>query len=146
MPAGSVQPLGVATTGMFLKDGLARFGIEGDFVAISPYKSAPDIWTKSKMSPEVREQVTWLLGSHHTELLSAIGKGRVLDEKGAQALVDASPYADDTALEAHVVDAVMPEEKLAERLAQGAGARVTIATWERAQTKLRIPAPTLRAR
>ena len=146
MPAGTVQPLGVATTGMFLKDGLARFGIEGDFVQISPYKSAPDIWMKSNMSPELREQVTWLLGSQNNELLSAIGKGRVLDDKGTQALVDASPYSDDTALEMHVVDAVMPEEKLAARLGQGSGASVTIGTWERTQAKLRIPAPALPAR
>src|SRR6202171_3911202 len=120
MPAGTVQPLGFASTGMFLRDGLARFGIGADFVQISPYKSAADTLTKSTMSPEVREQVTWLLDSQHQELLSAIGKGRVLDEKGAQALVDGSPYGDDTALESHVVDAVMPEEKLAERLSQGA--------------------------
>ena len=66
MPAGTVQPLGVATTGMFLKDGLARFGIEADFVQISPYKSAADMLTKSKMSPELREQITWLLDSQHT--------------------------------------------------------------------------------
>ena len=79
----------------------------------------------------------------HNELLSAIGKGRVLDEKGALALVDASPYSDDTALEMRVVDAVMPEEHLAERLGQGAGAPITIGTWERAQTKLRTSAPTL---
>ncbi|MGA8923154.1 MAG: S49 family peptidase, partial [Candidatus Dormiibacterota bacterium] len=38
MPVGAVQPLGVATTGMFLADGLARLGVEADFVAISPYK------------------------------------------------------------------------------------------------------------
>jgi protease-4 len=101
---------------------------------------------KSHMSPELREQVTWLLSSQHNELLSAIGKGRVLDEKSAQALVDGSPYADDRALEMHVVDAVTPEEKLAERLGHGAEVRVTIATWERTQKKVRIPAPSLRAR
>jgi protease IV len=146
MPAGTVQPLGVATTGMFLKDGLARFGIEADFVQISPYKSGPDMWTKSKMSPELREQLTSLLDSQHNELLGAIGKGRVLDEKGALALVDASPYSDDTALEMRVVDAVMPEEKLAARLGQGSETSVTIGTWERTQAKLRIPAPALPAR
>jgi protease-4 len=146
MPAGSVQPLGVATTGMFLKDGLARFGIEGDFVQISPYKSAADMWTKAHMSPELREQVTWLLDSQQKELLSAIGKGRVLDEKSAQALVDGSPYSDDRALEMRAVDAVMPEEKLAERVSQGSGTPVKIGTWEQALKKLRLPAPTLRAR
>jgi protease-4 len=146
MPAGSVQPLGFARTGMFLRDGLARWGIEADIIQISPYKSAPDMLTKSHMSPELREQITWLLDSHHKELLTAIGKGRVLDEKGAQALVDASPYTDDTALEMRVVDAVMPEEDLAQRLGQGADTRATIATWDRMQKKIRVPAPTLRAR
>ena len=146
MPAGTVQPLGMATTAMFLRDGLARFGIEADFVQISPYKSAPDMLTKSEMSSELREQVTWLLDSQHKELLSAIGKGRVLDEKGAQDLVDASPYGDDTALAMHVVDAVMPEEKLAEHLGPNSGAPVTIGTWEQACRKLPSPPPTLRAR
>src|SRR4030088_106746 len=78
MPAGSVQPLGLATTGLFLRDGLARFGIEADFVQVSPYKSAPDMWTKSQMSPELREQLTSLLDWHQNGLLSAIGKVRRL--------------------------------------------------------------------
>jgi protease-4 len=144
MPAGSVQPLGLATTGMFLRDGLARFGIEADFVQVSPYKSAPDMWTKSEMSPELREQLTSLLDSQQKELLTGIGKGRVLDEKGAQELVDSSPYADDAALEMRAVDALVPEEALAERV--GSGTPLRIATWELAQKKVRIPAPTLRAR
>src|ERR1700694_3191826 len=143
MPAGAVQPLGFAHTGMFLRDGLARFGIEGDFVQISPYKSAADVLTKLRMSDELREQVTWLLDSQHKELLSAIGKGRVLDEAGAQALVDASPYMDDKALEDRVVDAVIPEEALPERLGQGSGAPVVIGTWERARSNMRSPAPNL---
>ena len=143
MPTGTVQPLGFATTGMFLRDGLARFGIEADFIQVSPYKSAADTLTKSGMSPELREQVTWLLDSQHKELVSAIGKGRVLDEKGAQALVDASPYADDSALEMRAVDAVIPEEKLAERLGPSSGESVTIGTWERAWARLRVPRPTL---
>jgi protease-4 len=143
MPTGTVQPLGFASTGMFLRDGLARFGIEADFVQVSPYKSAADTLTKAGMSPELREQLTWLLDSQHKELLSAIGKGRVLDENGAQALVDSSPYADDTALEMRAVDAVLPEEKLAERLGPNSGDAVTIGTWDRAQKKMRIAPPTL---
>jgi protease IV len=144
MPTGTVQPLGFASSAMFLRDGLLRFGIEGDFVQISPYKSAADVLTKSKMSPELREQITWLLDSQHKELLSAIGKSRVMDENGAQAMVDGSPYSDDTALEMRAVDAVIPEEKLPERLGPSSGATVTIGTWELARTKLPSPAPTFR--
>ena len=143
MPAGAIQPLGFSSTGMFLKDGLARFGIEADFVQISPYKSAADVLTKSTMSDELREQVTWLLDSQNKEFLSAISEGRLRDDKGAQELVDGSPYGDDTALESRVVDALVPEEDLPERLGQGAGGPVAIGTWERAQSKMRSPAPTL---
>src|SRR5258708_25504009 len=46
----------------------------------------------------------------------------------------------------HVVDAVMPEEKLADRLGEGGGAGGRVGTWERGEKKVRIPAPTLRAR
>src|SRR4030088_1665930 len=141
MPTGTVQPLGFASTGMFLRDGLARFGIEADFIQVSPYKSAADTLTKSSMSPELREQITWLLDSQHKELLNAIGKGRVMDENGAQALVDGSPYGDDTALEMRAVDAVIPEEKLAGRLGAPSGGSPTIGTWERAQANLKIAAP-----
>ena len=143
MPAGAIQPLGFASTGMFLRDGLARLGIEADFVQISPYKSAADVLTKSKMSDELREQVTWLIDSQSKELLSAIAEGRLRDEQGAHQLVDGSPYGDDTALEARAVDALVPEEALAERLGQGAGGSVAIGTWQRAQSKMRSPAPTL---
>ena len=143
MPVGTIQPLGFARTGLFLRDGLARFGIRADFVQISPYKSAADVLTRSKMSDELREQMTWLLDSQHKELLNAIAEGRLRDEKGAQELVDGSPYDDDTALEMRVVDAVIPEEALAERFGQGAEAPITIGAWERARTKLRSPAPTL---
>jgi protease IV len=144
MPAGTVQPLGFANTGMFLRDGLARFGIEADFIQISPYKSAADVLTKSRMSDELRAQVAWLLDSMQKELLGAIAASRLRDEEGAEELVDGSPYGDDTALEMRVVDAVIPEEKLAEHLGLGPEAANAIGTWDRARTKLGSSAPTFR--
>jgi len=141
MPSGSVQPLGFATTGMFLADALARFGVEADFVQISPYKSAADVLTKSKMSDELREQVTWLLDSHHKELVAAIAESRRIDARAAGALVDASPYADDAALANKVVDGVLAEEDLPGHLATDS--RVAVAAWEQAQRKLKTPRPTL---
>ena len=143
MPGGAVQPLGFARTGMFLADGLARFGIAADFVQISPYKTAADPLTKSKMTKEFREQLTWLLDSTNQQLLSAIAESRLLDDRAAQALVDRSPYGDDTAVEKHVVDRVLSEELLSEHLGRGAGAAATIGPWERARRKLPTPAPTL---
>lgn len=139
MPSGMVHALGFSTTGTFLADGLRRIGLGADFVQISPYKSAPDLFTKSKMSDEYREQVTWLVESQYRELAGALADGRSLDDKGARALIDGSPYGDQAALEAHVVDGLLAEEKLPAHLGCS-----TIATWERARRKLQTPAPKLR--
>ncbi len=143
MPTGMVGALGLATTGMFLADGLARFGLKGDFVQVSPYKSAADTFTKSKMSDELREQLTWLLDSQYGEILQAIESARLLDAAGAKRLIDCSPYGDDVAVEEHVVDRVLAEEELPAHLGRGMDRVASIGTWERAQSKMRQPAPTL---
>jgi protease-4 len=135
MPGGMIQALGFASTGMFLADGLARFGISADFVQVSPYKSAADPLTKSKMSDELREQITWLLDSQYKELVTAITASRRLDEAGAKRLIDRSPYSDDVVVEEHAVDRVIGEEDLPAYL------HGRIGTWERASSKMRTPAP-----
>src|SRR6202049_3404709 len=142
LPGGMVQPLGFSATGVFLAQGLARFGLQGDFVQISPYKSAPDLFTKSKMSDEFRDQLRWLLESQHEELIAAICEGRKLDAKAARDLVDASPYTDDRAVEKGVVDSILSEEQLPAHLARGGTA--TLGGWEQARRRLWHPAPTLR--
>jgi protease-4 len=144
MPSGMVQALGFSTTGVFLADGLRRIGLGADFVQISPYKSAADPLTKSKMSPELREQVTWLLESRYKELIAAIVESRLLDEKGAKALIDGSPYGDQAALAGHIVDGVLSEEKLPAHLGRSTSAVASIATWERARGKLQTPPPKFR--
>jgi protease-4 len=142
MPTGSVQPPGFSSTGMFLAAGLKRFGIEADFVQVSPYKSAADMLTKSKMSDELREQITWLLGSQHKELAAAIAESRGVDESSAKSLINGSPYGDVAALEKRVVDGIVPEEQLPDHLG-GSGMEVTVGTWEQARRALKQPHPTL---
>ncbi|HYM97208.1 MAG TPA: S49 family peptidase [Candidatus Sulfotelmatobacter sp.] len=143
MPVGMVAPLGMASSGFFLADGLAKIGIKADFIQISPYKSAADPLTRATMSDEYREQVTWLLASQHAELVSAIAEGRLVDEKGATEIIDGSPYGDDVAVDKHVVDRILSEEQLAEHLGRGSQAPVAIGTWDRARRNMRVPAPVL---
>ncbi len=141
MPAGLVRPLGFSSTGLFLADGLARVGIKADFVQISPYKSAPDPLTKSKMTPEQREQVTWLLASNHQELVRSISESRGVELDAATKVVDDSPYTDTVALGKRVVDGLLPEEQLPDHLG-GAGERARIATWDQARRRLWARRPT----
>ncbi len=140
LPTGNVMPLGFASTGMFLADALGRVGIKADFVQVSPYKSAADVLTKSKMSPELREQVTWLLQSQHDQLVEGVAGWRGIDTSQARDLIDGSPYDDAEAVEKRVVDAVISEEEIPNRL----GARLTFGDWDQARRKMPRPAPRFR--
>ncbi len=142
LPTGIVQPLGLSSTGMFLAQGLARVGLQADFVQVSPYKTAADVLTKSKMSDEMREQIRWLLKSQHEQLVEAIKDGRKLDADGALQVIDGSPYTDEQAVARKVIDAVLSEEQLPQRLSSGA--EVRIGDWEQARKRMSRPAPRLR--
>jgi len=142
LPSGAVMPLGFATTGMFLAQGLAKVGIQADFVQVSPYKSAADVLTKSKMSDQLREQLRWLLESQNDELITAIAEGRKMDRAASQQLVDGSPYNDDQAAAKGVVDTVISEEQLPAHL--GSASRASLGDWDQARRKMARPAPTLR--
>ncbi|HYR47780.1 MAG TPA: S49 family peptidase [Candidatus Polarisedimenticolia bacterium] len=142
LPTGIVQPLGLSSTGMFLAQGLARVGIQADFVQVSPYKTAADVLTRSKMSDEMREQIRWLLKSQHEQLVDAIKDGRKLDADAALQVIDGSPYTDEQALARKVVDAVLSEEQLPQRLSSGA--EVRIGDWDQARRRMSRPAPRLR--
>lgn len=139
LPTGTVQPLGFASTAMFLAQSLARVGIQADFVQVSPYKTAADFVTRSKMSDEMREQIRWLLESQHDELINAIGEGRKVEEAAARQLVDGSPYSDDQAVARHVIDGVISEEELPKH----AGA-TRVGDWEQARRRMVRPAPRFR--
>ena len=142
LPTGIVQPLGLSSTGLFLAQGLARVGIQADFVQVSPYKTAADVLTRSKMSDEMREQIRWLLKSQHEQLAEAIKDGRKLDADGALKVIDGSPYTDEQAVARKVVDAVLPEEQLPQRLSSAA--EVRIGDWDQARRRMSRPAPRLR--
>lgn len=139
LPTGIVHPLGFSSTAMFLAQGLARVGVQADFVQVSPYKTAADSLTRSKMSDEMREQIRWLLASQHDELVTAIREGRKVDQAAAGQLVDGSPYTDDQALARDVVDGVLSEEGLPKHLGV-----LRVGDWDQARRKMVRSAPRLR--
>ncbi len=133
---GLIGPLGVAQSYLFLKDALARVGLEGDFLRVSPYKSALDTVVRREMSPEHREMATWLVESAHAEIGRAIAAGRGISEADAHALIDRSPYTDLAAQTARVIDGVIGEEDLPGHLG-AAGRPARIAPWEVARKRVR---------
>ena len=135
---GSVGPLGESRRYLFLADALEKVGLKGDFVQISPYKTAPDMLMRREMSDEAREMANWLADDLHAQVLDGIASGRGIGADAAAVLVDGSPYPADAAVEIGAIDAVVGEEGLPDRLSSGSKPAV-ILPFQAARRRLRLP-------
>ena len=122
---GSIGQLGLSRSYVFLGDALERIGLKGDFVQISPYKTATDMLTRTRMSDEAREMANWLLDDTFAAVIDDIAADRGSTPERIRAFIDGSPYTDEEALDARAVEGIMNQEDLPAHLGeQGKPARV----------------------
>ena len=144
-PLSTVGVVGVGTRVNFLKDALDRIGAEAEVIAVSPYKSAGDTFTRNDFSPEAREQTERLLGSRFETVISAISQGRSIAAEKVRKLVDSAPYSASGAVEAGLIDGAVYEDELPERLGDSDG-QEGVTEWDSARKVLRRPYRRLRRR
>ncbi|MCI0397925.1 MAG: signal peptide peptidase SppA [Chloroflexi bacterium] len=116
-PGVMFDVLGLRSEAVFLKDALARLGVEADVLQISPYKTAFDALNKAEMSPEHRQQINWLLDEMFDVVTAAIAAGRNKSQDEIKALIDQAPLLAEEALAHGLVDDLGYEDNLAHLLA-----------------------------
>ena len=137
-PLATLNVTGVRSRVDFLKDALARVGVEAEVVAVSPYKSAGEPFVRDDFSQEAREQAERLLDRRYEELVGAISAGRNLDPASARARIDGAPHDARGALSEGLVDGVCYEDELSRRLGtEDEKARIT--EWGIARKALLVP-------
>jgi protease-4 len=136
---GELMTTGLIQQQVFLKEGLNAVGIVADSVAISPYKTMADRFTRTTPSDEGDKMTEWLLDSNYNMLLEGIATGRDIGVAAARTMIDQSPIIDKAALEAGYVDALLNEEGLPKHLNAE-----HIVLWEDADgmIPLKMPRPT----
>ena len=137
-PLVTVGVTGVLTRVSFFKDALERLGVSAEVVAVSPYKSAGEPFTRNDFSAEAREQAGRLLDNRYEEVIRAIGGARGLAADEVRGAIDGAPYGPGEALKAGLVDGVVYEDELPGRLAAG-GERMRVAEWAAARRSLKVP-------
>ena len=137
-PLVTVGVTGVRTRVSFFKDALDRLGIGAEVVAVSPYKSAGEPYTRNDFSSEAREQAGRLLDGRYEELIRAISGARGLAAAEAREMIDRAPYGAEEAVAVGLIDGVLYEDDLARRLARG-DERARIAEWAAARKSLKVP-------
>ena len=138
VPLATVSPTGVRTRVNFLGDALGRVGVRAEVVAVSPYKSAGDTFTRNDFSRESREQAERLVDRRFEELVAAVVEGRGMSPEEARATIDGAPYSARSAIAARLIDDALYEDELPGRLG-GESAKARLAEWGTASRALRLP-------
>ncbi len=123
-PSGVVQLNGLASNSPFLREGLARLGVEFEVVAIGRYKNAPDALTRADMSEAQREVTTSILDDLYRREVRAIAAARLLPEARVRELVDQGFFTAEQAVQAKLADAAVWPDEFDARLAQLLGRSV----------------------
>ncbi len=136
-PLSTLNVVGLSARVNFLKDALARVGVRTEVVAVSPYKSAGDTLARSDFSEESREQTERLVDRRFGALVAAVSAGRGMAPDEVRRLIDGAPYTPTAAVGKGLIDGVLYEDELPERL--GERGRVWLEEWSGACRALRVP-------
>jgi len=104
--SGTLMLSGLAAEVTFFKNLFDKLGIEAEMFQVGDYKGAAEPFTRTKMSPEYRQQLTAVLTDQYDLLAEAIAEGRGVDQEQAKALIDGGPYTAQEALEAGLIDRI----------------------------------------
>lgn len=116
VPTAILDVSGLKAEVTFFRNSLDKLGIEAQFEGIGKYKNAPNQFTETGFTEPHREQMEALLDSFFKSYLGAIAAGRKKTPEEAEALVDGGPYDAREALKAGLVDGLVYQDEVDERL------------------------------
>src|SRR6476659_6221918 len=105
-PSGTVGLVGFATNALFLRDALAKAGIEAQFVARGAYKSAANLFTQDRYTEAQREADSRLLDSLHGQVWKEIAASRHIEPAAVDELANKAPLLRDDAVTGRLVDRI----------------------------------------
>lgn len=116
VPQAIMDVTGLRSETTFFAGTLDKLGIQAQFEGVGKYKNAPNQLTETGFTPPHREQMETLVDSIYGQFLAGLQEGRNKTREEAQALIDNGPYDGARALEAGLVDELLYEDQLRERL------------------------------
>lgn len=103
---------GLRAEGMYLKKTLDKVGVAVEVEHVGKYKDAPDMFTRTSMSPETREVLNSVLDSLYGNLVQTIAAGRRQSPEQVKATIDRGPFIAQQALESGLVDGLIYQDQM----------------------------------
>lgn len=122
MPAsGTALVMGLRAEVPFYGGLFEKIGVTPEFVAIGEYKTGPQVYTMDHMSDELREILNEQLDDYYAAYIQHIAEARQVSVLQVRSWIDNGLYTAQAALDAGMIDELVYESRLEERLAQELG-------------------------
>jgi protease-4 len=115
-PLGTLALTGLASTGLYLRDTLARLGVTVEVISIGRFKSAGEPLSRTGPSEADREAREAILDDVFGRQVRAVASARKLTEARVRELVDEGLFSAEEARQAGLVDAISYPDELAQRM------------------------------
>ena len=133
-PTSPLMLVGVAAYELFFRGTLDKVGIEADMLAAGDYKTAINTYTESAFTPEHREATEALSRDFYEQLVDGIAEGRGMARARVREVIDQGPFVPADAVSLGLVDELIYEDELLDRLSSGDDAeRLDFATYRRVE-------------
>jgi protease IV len=116
MPSSPLDLKGLATYEVFLRGTLDKIGAYPDLHHIGEYKTAPNQLTEKGYTRAHKEMDESLNRDLYEQLVRGIADGRKKNEADVQRLIDDGPFLPEDALRAGLVDDVLYEDQVEDKL------------------------------
>ncbi len=125
-PSGQILLEGPSIEAIYLKELLAKVGVEFEVLHVGEYKTAFEEFSRDRMSAEQRESLTAILQEFYAQLLDTIGSQRGLSRETVESLFEKVFITPQEALQARLIDAVLYEDEFNQRLEEQVQGEVEI--------------------
>jgi protease IV len=120
-PQARLHVDGLSASSMFLGGALNKLDVRANFVRAGVYKSAPEEYTRTDLSPAAREALERVLDDLYSILVDTLATARDLDRDDMVGLLDSGPFTAQEAWEAGLVDTLMHRADLDSLIALNIG-------------------------
>ena len=116
LPTSPLDLTGVASYEIFLRGALDKIGAYPDFVHVGEYKTAVNQMTEKGFTPQHREMSESLNREMYEQLVRGVAEARKKSEEEIRALIDQGPFDPEDALRHGLVDELVYEDQLDDRV------------------------------
>lgn len=140
-PSGDVGLTGVSLEQRFVRDALAKAGVEYQLGQRHEYKTAANMFTQDHMTEAHRETTARIAESVTEQIVAGIAESRSLDPKRVRELIDQGPFIGVEAVEAGLVDGLKYRDEVYAETVEDDSHLLYVSRYSKATLPKKLPHP-----